>query len=179
MGKQRRRHSDIRGRGSWPSSRSGSTMEETRPVPETLLEGESRDKTPAHCLSPSVQTQPPIDPTQIETSQPGDGSFWGSASLWLDQWVPHHLGFCVLLTCLQHFLSTDLLSDPRRCSGLILFFPCSPPGGSSSPCSGSHTLCKVPTWSRALLNYWDLLLPQNRRMRTSLRGNSQGPFPTL
>lgn len=154
-------------------------MEEICPVLETLLEAESREETPAHCLSLSVQAQPPIDPTQIETSLPGDGSLWGSASLWFDQWVLHHLGFYVLLTCPQHFLSTDLLSDTRRCSGFILFFPCSPPGGSSSPCSGSHPLCKAPTPSRALLNCWDLLFPQNRRMRMSLKGNSQGPFPTL
>lgn len=112
------------------------------------LKGESREETPGHGFSLSVQTQPPIDPTLTDTSWTGEGP-QGPAPIWFEQCVTLHTGFYVLRrvpSIYEHCLIYD-----TRCSRIIWLFP-----GSPSSCSGSDIFVKVPTPNRATLYHLDL-----------------------
>lgn len=152
-------------------------------MPETLLAGEHREPTLGHCLLLSVQTQQPIDPTQMETSGPGEGRTTADQHHFeLTSGCPFTLASVSFWCGPQHFWSIDLPYTIRRCSGLILFFHCSPPQRSSSPCSGSDTLWQLLMPRRTLLIRLDAdtsCFPRAGEWGHESEGNYPGHFPTF
>ena len=85
--------------------------------------------------------------------------------------APLHWLLC-LFDMFQMFFEHCLALWHKRYSRLILFFPCCPPGRSSSACSGSDTLCRAPILRRALLTRLDpisLASPEQESKAMSLR----------